>query len=203
MHMVELNKRHRRSRAVALLLASSAASGCAGGAVAGASAPCTLQARLRLEASERINPDQDGTALPTLVRVYLLQTLARLEAADFVALWSNPDQTLGHDLLGARELTLFPGQVSSLELGLTPETHFVAAVAIYRQPTSTRWRSIVALPESSRSCAAYRERGVPSPALRFSFDRYSVEARSYLLPQDPGSRLPHDVAPSSAPSEAL
>jgi type VI secretion system protein VasD len=161
--------------------------------------PCTLPARVRLEASERINPDAHGAALPTVVRVYQLQAVGRIEQSDFAAVWRTPAPVLGPDLVAARELTLFPGQSASLDVRLAPQVRFVVAVAIFRRPTATQWRSIIPLPESSRLCTAYLKQGAPDPAFTFRFDQYRAEGRSSLLAAHGALEhdLPEDVAPSA------
>jgi type VI secretion system protein VasD len=153
---------------------------------------------VRLEASERINPDAQGAALPTVVRVYQMQAVARVEEADFTAVWQTPVPVLGPDLVTSRELTLFPGQSTWVDVPLEPQVRFVVAVAIFRRPTATQWRSIVPLPDSARMCAAYKDKGAPSPALTFRFDQYRAEGRSSLLAVQGGAHeLPTDVAPDS------
>lgn len=161
-------------------------------------APCTLPTRVRFEASDRLNPDAQGAALPTVVRLYQLQAVARIEEADFVDVWQKPEPALGPDLVASRELTLFPGQSAWLDVPLEPRVRFVVAVAIFRRPTATQWRSIIPLPESSRLCAEYKEQGAPKPAFTFRFDQYRAEGRSALLalPGAPTHDLPRDVAPT-------
>jgi len=157
--------------------------------------------RVRLSASERLNPDAEGAALPTVVRVYQLLSSARMEAADFSTIWESPVPALGPDLRAARELTMFPGQSLQVELALEPEVRFLVAVAIFRVPTATQWRSIVPLPDSARMCAAYQHEGAPNPALTFRFDQYRAEGRSRLLTVASAHELPSDVAPSAQSRE--
>ena len=164
--------------------------------------PCTLPAQVRLTASERINPDAQGAALPTVVRVYQLSAVTRLESADFAAIWDAPVPALGPDLLATRELTMFPGQSLQVELSLKPEVRFLVAVAIFRVPTATQWRSIVPLPESARMCAAYQQKGAPNPAVAFRFDQFRAEGRSRLLTVASAHELPPDVAPHAQSSES-
>jgi type VI secretion system VasD/TssJ family lipoprotein len=161
-----------------------------------------LPARVQLSASERINPDGAGLALPTVVRVYQLLAIARMEEADFATIWQAPVPALGPDLLAARELTMFPGQSSWVELSLKPEVRFLVAVAIFRVPTATQWRAIVPLPDSARMCAAYQQKGAPSPAVTFRFDQYRAEGQSRLFAASSAHELPHDVAPPTKPRES-
>lgn len=197
-----MSGRLQRARCASSLFLLVVWSGCGRWSSAPSAAPCTLPARVLLSASERINPDSGGAALPTVVRVYQLLGVARLEESDFAAIWETPVPALGPDLLAARELTMFPGQSSSVELALEPKVKFLVAVAIFRVPTATQWRSIVPLPDSARMCAAYQKEGAPNPAVTFRFDRYRAEGQSRLLADESAHRLPHDVAPNTKPSES-
>jgi type VI secretion system protein VasD len=158
-------------------------------------AACALPIQVALEASERINPNEQGVALPTSVRIYQLKWVARMEESDFAAVWETPKQALAEDLLNVQDFTLFPSKLQQVAVELSPETNYLAGVAIFRQPTGTQWRSIVALPPSPSLCAAYAKSGAPTPAVTFRFDQYRVEARSRLLSNDGEHELPADVAP--------
>lgn len=169
-------------------------------AVGCASAPpppaaCTLPTKMRLEATDQINLDPQGQALPTVVRVYQLKEIVRVEESDFAAIWETPKDTLGPDLVQVQEFTLFPNQSQTVDVSLTPETKFVVGVAIFRRPTGSQWRSIIPLPTSERLCGAYAEKGAPDPAVVFRFDQYRVESKSRLLTAGGEHELPGDVAP--------
>ncbi len=156
---------------------------------------CTLPTKMRLEASDQINLDPAGQALPTVVRVYQLKEIVRVEESDFAAIWETPKETLGPDLIQVQEFTLFPNKSQLIDVSLTPETKFVVGVAIFRRPTGTQWRSIIPLPTSERLCAAYADEGAPDPAVVFRFDQYRVESKSRLLTSGGEHELPGDVAP--------
>jgi type VI secretion system protein VasD len=157
--------------------------------------PCTLPIEVALEATARLNPDVDGTPLPTVVRLYQLSALERIEQADFQQLWEHPAEALERDVLATRELTLFPGRSQRVPVALRPDIRFLAAMAVVREPTGNQWRALLPLPESARLCAAYAQRGAPSPAVTFQFDGYRAEGRSALLAPHERAPLPHDVAP--------
>jgi type VI secretion system protein VasD len=159
--------------------------------------PCTLPIEVALRATPRLNPDAQGAALPTVVRLYQLGASERIEQADFAALWEHASDTLAGDLLAARELTLFPGRAQGVQVALRPDVRFLAAVAIVRQPSGSSWRALLPLPESSRMCAAYAAHGAPSPAVQFVFDGYRSEGSSRLLQARDGHVLPTDVAPEA------
>jgi type VI secretion system protein VasD len=172
------------------------------GAAQKPAAPCTLPVKVRLEAGERINLDTQGEPLPTVVRLYQMKEIIRVEESDFAQIWETPEETLGPDLGKVQEFTLFPGQEQTVDVSLSPEIRFVVGVAIFRRPTGTQWRSIVPLPSSERLCGAYAEKGAPEPGLVFKFDNYRVEARSRLLNAGSEHELPTDVAPDRPSSSA-
>jgi type VI secretion system protein VasD len=164
---------------------------------ASSASACTLPTKVKLSATERINPDSSGVALPTVVRLYQLKEIVRVEESDFSTIWETPEEALGQDLLGVQEFTLFPGQATSAPVALGPSAKFLVGVAIFRRPTGSQWRSILPLPPSEKLCGAYAEGGVPDPAVVFRFDQYLVEGKSRLLQAGGDHELPRDVAPDS------
>jgi type VI secretion system protein VasD len=177
-----------------LLLALCMCAGCRSKTPPPASA-CTLPSKIKLEATERINPNSAGEALPTQVRLYQLKEIVKVEEADFAAIWEQPKETLADDLLQVQEFTLFPGQTELVDVALTPAARYLVGVAIFRRPTGNQWRSVIPLPASERLCAAYKERGAPQPAIVFRFDQYRIESKSRLLTAGGDHDLPVDVAP--------
>jgi type VI secretion system protein VasD len=176
---------------VGLLLLCAACSG----AQRAEAKPCTLPIEVALEASARLNPDLDGTPLPTVIRLYQLSALERMEQADFQTLWDRPSEALATDVLASRELTLFPGHSQRVPIALRPDVRFLAAMAVVRQPTGSQWRALLPLPESASMCGAYKEQGAPNPAITFQFDGYRAEGSSLLLARHGSAALPRDVAP--------
>ena len=157
-----------------------------------AASACTLPISVGVSASERVNPDEFGQPLPTVVRVFQLKRAARAEEADFVQLWEQPEEALGEDLILKQQVTVFPGRQERIPMELDPTARYLVGMAVFREPTATQWRTVVPLPASHKLCATYKEQA-PEPALNFSLDGYRIEARSYLL-QSPGNvDLPSDV----------
>lgn len=187
--------RKRAFRAVDALLPGLAAVLACGGSKPPPPAACTLPSKVQLEASERINPNSAGEALPTQVRLYQLQEIVKVEEADFAAIWETPKETLAADLVQVQEFTLFPGQSQLVDVALAPSARYLVGVAIFRRPTGNQWRSVIPLPASERLCGAYAEKGAPEPSAVFRFDQYRIESRSRLLTAGGEHDLPMDVAP--------
>lgn len=157
-----------------------------------AASSCTLPISVGVSASERVNPDEFGQPLPTVVRVFQLKRAARAEEADFVELWERPEEALAEDLILKQQVTVFPGRQERIPMELDPKARFLVGMAVFREPTATQWRTVVPLPASHKLCATYKERA-PDPALNFSLDGYRIEARSYLLQNAGSVDLPSDV----------
>jgi type VI secretion system protein VasD len=154
-----------------------------------------LPSKVKLEATERINPNSAGEALPTVVRLYQLTQIVKVEEADFAAIWETPKETLADDLVQVQEFTLFPGQTELVDVALAPNARYLVGVAIFRRPTGNQWRSVIPLPASESLCGAYAEKGAPTPAVVFRFDQYRIESKSRLLTAGGEHDLPTDVAP--------
>ncbi len=133
----------------------------AGGVCAAAlvfSAGCAMLGRggppppieVTVQAADRVNPDEQGQSLPTLVRLYQLKAAAPLESADYGAVYGSDKETLGANLLQADEVVVSPGGTVTKRLVRVPEATALAAVAVVRRPAAGAWRSIVELPSGGK-----------------------------------------------------
>jgi len=131
-----------RTLAVAAAVALAHLGGC--GLVGISGAPARLE--LSLAASDRLNLDEQGQSLPTVVRIFQLKGAAKLEAADFDPLYRRPREVLGTDLLQLEELTLTPGQTVRRQIDRDPAARAIAVVGLFRKPSGISWRAVVELP---------------------------------------------------------
>ncbi|MFL5417842.1 MAG: type VI secretion system lipoprotein TssJ [Myxococcales bacterium] len=98
-----------------------------------------------LQASDQLNPDEQGASLPTMVLVYQLKSAAKIETADFADVYRRPKESLGEDLLQADEVEITPGQSQTKTLARDKAAKALAVVAVVRRPAGPGWRSIVQL----------------------------------------------------------
>ncbi len=121
--------------------------------------------RLRVDAGARINPDDRGRALPTLIRVYQLSTAAHARTVELTDLLRDPKEALGGDLLAMEELLLSPGESVERVLTREPETRAILVAAVVRRPATTTWRDIVELMPNK------------TPALSYVLEEYRLTPR--------------------------
>jgi type VI secretion system VasD/TssJ family lipoprotein len=80
------------------------------------------------------------------VRLYQLQSDAKLRGATFEEIWQKGPEVLATDLKSVTELTVFPGKGQDLPLERKPDANFFALVALFREPKGTDWYVTFELP---------------------------------------------------------
>lgn len=158
---------------------------------------------LTIEATERLNPDENGQALPTIIRIYQLANLGPLELATFQEIWRQDEATLGDALLGKDELTIYPGHTRSMNFERNPDAQFIVGVAIVRRPQGQSWRTIMELPPPTNElrCAALQGQEDPEEApatppqtvIHLFVDAYQIEGSLTLVPVEEGGCAPGDL----------
>lgn len=164
----------RLAPALSLLFAWLAA-GC-GGAKPSCKIPSAVE--LEVETSDRVNRDVEGRSLPTLLRVYQVRDLSRVQQAAADDVFENPKDTLGDTLLGSDELELYPGQVVVRRFERNPQADYVVGVAIFRSPVGSAWRTIQEFPMPGDPCA---ERNDSKAAPRFVDLRVRMFLEDYRI----------------------
>jgi type VI secretion system protein VasD len=125
-----------------------------------------------LTVSDRVNPDDEGRSLPTVVRMYQLRGLQKLENAEFEEIWQNATETLGDDLVKFDEFTVFPADRVANPLEIADGVSYVIAVALVRKPAGTSWRAVYELP--LEKCE--NGRAEHQVTARFELANYRIEA---------------------------
>jgi type VI secretion system protein VasD len=119
--------------------------------------PVPTAVELELETSDRVNRDEKGESLPTVVRIHQLKDLSRFQSANFEDLWRSPEATLGDTLVRSDELTMFPGQISVSRFQRDEKADYVVGIAVYRQPAGQAWRTIQEWPLPGDPCQAQND----------------------------------------------
>ncbi len=140
-------------------------------------------ANLRIESTDRMNPDEGGRPLPTIVRIYQLKNIGTMETASFDDIWQHDEDTLGDAFLGKDELVMYPQARVSRQFERDPDANYIVGVAIVRRPTGVSWRTILELPPpaAEAQCAALQQNPDAAPQepptvhLAFELDDYQIE----------------------------
>ena len=168
----------QHSKMVGLLVVSLVLGACGG---ANKSLRCRSPRALKyvVSASDRVNLDDEGRALATVVRIYQLKSLSRLENAEFEEIWLHADETLAEDLVKVEELTLFPKDESPHTVDVGEGVNYLVAVALFRKPAGVSWRAIYELPLAPCGSGKAESKTVA----HFLIEDYRIEA----LQDAPGS----------------
>lgn len=153
------------------------------GAQARPSCDAQENAQLRVEATDRMNPDEEGRPLPTLVRVYQLASISTMETASFEDIHENDEEILGDAFLGKDEFTVYPETRISRQFERNPDANYIVGFAAVRRPTGVSWRTILDLPPpaAEATCAALQEDPdspppeQPTVYVAFELDDYQIE----------------------------
>jgi type VI secretion system protein VasD len=135
---------------------------------------------LEIETSDRVNIDQSGEALPTIIRLYQLKNLSAAQSATFDDMLDRPKETLGDSIVHEDEVTIYPGQILVRRFEREPKADFLIGVAIVRNPVGTAWRTIQEYPLAGDPC---KEQDDPEAAptlndlrVRMFLDEYRIES---------------------------
>ena len=133
--------------------------------------PCPPpEAKVALTATERLNPAANGESRPVQVRVYQLQSDARLRNATFEEIWQNDQEALLTDLKSVAEYTVFPGKTQVVKLKRNPEAYFLALVALFREPQGKDWFVSYELQEAPTTPPCAKLAAIP-----VSLDRMQIQ----------------------------
>ncbi|UJR78606.1 type VI secretion system lipoprotein TssJ [Sandaracinus amylolyticus] len=129
---------------------------------------------LTIEATPRMNPDAEGHALPTELRLYQVRDASALEMSSFEDVWQDAATVLGDALVSEETLTVYPDARLTRELRPSPDTQAIVAVVIVRQPAGRTWRAVVPMTRTEpaeESCPA-----LEPGRLLLRLDDYRIEA---------------------------
>jgi type VI secretion system VasD/TssJ family lipoprotein len=131
-----------------------------------------------LQGGERLNPDQEGNPLATVVRVYQLKGDETLQAMDHRTVWEKGKEAFGEEFVAEEERTIYPHNGELIEIEPDPATTHVVAVALFREPTGTSWFRVWEMPRfhGDRVCLDERQgRKTDDPCFLVLLDENRVD----------------------------
>jgi type VI secretion system protein VasD len=114
-------------------------------------------------AGSRLNPDDGGQSLPTVIRIYLLKASSKAGAAQFEDLYRRDKEVLGEDLIQVDEMVLSPGGTARRTVPGDKGARALMVVGVFRRPVGATWRIIAEL-----------QKGASAP-LHFRAEEYRIE----------------------------
>jgi type VI secretion system protein VasD len=133
-----------------------------------------------LTVSNRVNADDQGRSLATVVRIYQLRGVQRLENSEFEDVWQRDQESLGDDLVKVEELTVFPSERVAKPVEVAEGVSFIVVVALVRKPAGTSWRAVYELP--LEPCP--EGRAPHRLVARFALEGYRVERLEERSPEE-------------------
>ena len=128
-------------REIAIVLLGVGAASCATPA-----GPGRCHIAMYMAATDDVNENTDGSALPTTVRVFQLKNIDKLKKAGFDDLWLHAKEALGEDVVDMQEIVVYPSDRRMESLLIKEEATHLALTAAFRVPTGTTWRTFMHLP---------------------------------------------------------
>ncbi len=133
---------------------------------------------LEIEPSDRVNRDPDGRSLPTVLRLYQVRDLSRVQMASSEDMYETPTEALGDTLVATDELTVYPGQVMVRRFERDEKADFLLGVAIFRSPVGSSWRTMQEFPLPGDPC---QERDDPKASRKVTDLRVRMFLEDYRL----------------------
>ncbi|WP_319531155.1 type VI secretion system lipoprotein TssJ [uncultured Cohaesibacter sp.] len=104
------------------------------------STPDPTPAAVTIQAAAAINPNEEGTPSPVVVRIYELKGVKAFNNADFFD-FDDETATLGADLLASREYEMTPGSTKEYESDISSEATHLGVVVGFREIDKAQWRT--------------------------------------------------------------
>ncbi|MBV8156083.1 MAG: type VI secretion system lipoprotein TssJ [Dyella sp.] len=104
--------------------------------------------RIRIETSDNANGDEQGRAMPIMVRVYELKSAAAFDRADFFTLQNSDKKALGDDILAVDEFVMRPGGEKLVRRKSNADTTAIGVLAGFRELGRSVWRATWKFPEA-------------------------------------------------------
>jgi type VI secretion system protein VasD len=128
-----------------------------------------------IESGPLLNPDAEGRALPTEVRLYRVRDASVFETLSFDAVWQSDADALGDALVGVESVTLYPGETTHGAIAPGDDARALVAMAVVREPAGHTWRTIVDV--AHLPCGA-------SAQVRLRVDEYRIESTPVAAGED-------------------
>jgi type VI secretion system protein VasD len=94
-----------------------------------------------IEADDKINPNQQGFASPTVIRIYELRSPKAFETGEFFDIYDSEQKSLKTTLIDQHEFTVKPGEKIEWTEYLHDDTTHLGVIAAFRNIDDAKWRA--------------------------------------------------------------
>lgn len=101
-----------------------------------------------VQADKSINPDDNGTPKPVLLRLYELKAAASFERASFLDLMEKDEAAIGADFVRREEWLILPGEKRKIDRKGNAEVRAFGLFAAFRDLERSSWRTVINAPGS-------------------------------------------------------
>jgi len=114
--------------------------------------------RAVVQPTAKMNPDEAGEALPTVVRFYQLSSDEAVPMLDFRETWEKGKDVFGDSFLAEDERQFYPDKPEVIEIEPDPKATHILAVALFRQPAGISWYRLWEVPKYHGESVCLAER---------------------------------------------
>ncbi len=106
-----------------------------------------FKVRVVVQPTARINPDESGAPLPTVLRLYQLSSDEAVPMLDFRETWQKGKEVFGDSFIAEEERQIYPDKPELIELEPDPKASHILAVALFREPVGINWYRLWDVPK--------------------------------------------------------
>ncbi len=136
-----------------------------------------VQLQMLATADPVLNPNDDGSPWPTVLRIYQLRAGAELDALDFDAVFADGEKAFGPAFIKVHEFSVFPDKRSRWNIELDKDAAQVVTVGLFRQPVGDAWYQVYNVPQDHNAQRCTVEEGggdLPDPCLYLAFEHSEI-----------------------------
>mgnify|MGYP000262080474 CR=1 FL=1 len=129
-------------------------------------------------AGDRVNPNDEGDPLPTVVRIYQMRGEMAVDDLDSRELWnSEKAEELGEAFLAVDELTIAPEGQDIRTVPLEEDATHLLAAGLFRESVGSTWYTVYEIPRRHPESVCARDpvgKNIPDPCFFVYLDRSEV-----------------------------
>lgn len=118
----------------------------------------TWKVRAVVQPTSKVNPDEAGEPLPTVVRFYQLSSDEAVPMLDFRETWEKGKDVFGDSFLAEDERQFYPDKPEVIEIEPDEKATHILAVALFRQPAGISWYRLWEVPKYHGDSVCLAER---------------------------------------------